>query len=122
MGSDGTFDTMSMDRQTPASTAPKPPTYVSRHSSAYLMGNQYPLFHDYTQMACCLIFFFWFTGLAIVAYCKAKAAVVAYKGSAFEEYKKLNREARLYMVLSEMTMLFILVAVLVVVFVEEDEA
>lgn len=53
-------------QKTPASTAPKPPNFVSRHSSAYLLsGMGMPILHDYTQMACCLIFFFWFIPLSM---------------------------------------------------------
>ena len=58
-----------------------------------------------------------------VAYCKAKAAVVAYKANAFREYKELSRQARLYMVLSVgLTMMCILICVVAVVLVEESQA
>merc|ERR1719476_75457 len=112
------------DTKTPASTAPKPPAYLSRHhSSAALLYNPNPVLHDYTHMACCLIFFFWFIPCtSILAYIKAKAAVTAYNVEEYDEYKKLNRQSRLYMILSVgMTMILILIAVLVVVFVLEGE-
>lgn len=61
--------------------------------------------------------------LCSMAYLKAKAAVIAYNMDEYEQYKKLNRQARLYMVLSVgLTMMLILIAVLVVVLIEENEA
>merc|ERR1712113_165251 len=120
-----------MGRQTPASTAPKPPNYVSRHSSAWLLNydgsedlaNKTPMLHDYTQMTCCLMIFFWYTGFAVLAWIKAKAAITAYKGGAYDEYKQLNRTARLHMVISVgLTFVATLVIIMVVVLVEENDA
>uniref|UniRef100_A0A7S0XS37 Uncharacterized protein n=1 Tax=Elphidium margaritaceum TaxID=933848 RepID=A0A7S0XS37_9EUKA len=113
---------------TPQTHAPKPPSFdsaTSENSQKQLIairedpetGNsmQSPVFNDYTQLCCCLIFFFAWTGLIIVAYVKAKNAVQAYKRGNYMLYKSLNNQARTYMVISVTISLLIVCAAFVVV-------
>mmetsp|Transcript_22897 Transcript_22897/g.36537 ORF Transcript_22897/g.36537 Transcript_22897/m.36537 type:complete len:218 (+) Transcript_22897:39-692(+) len=115
-------------RNTPKSPAPKPPSFPNTSSQSQLIGMgqtemSKPVLHDYTQLACCLIFFFAWTGLIVVAYCKAKSAMDAYQRGDYSEYKAMNRQARSYMIFSVgLSMLIVLVVLTVMIVLSVQQA
>eukprot|EP01083_Nonionella_stella_P281623 958284_1 len=111
-------------RETPKAIAPRPPSYdpktTSKTQLIHINENdplRKPPFHDYTSMACCLILFFFFTIFSIVSYWKAKGAIEAYRKEEFVRYRKLNRQARSYMIISVgSAMAVIVIALLLIIF------